>query len=472
MTIGSFSSDSLSADFYMNKKLTVKRIDEIQNLLNDVFCLKCSIIDTLFDELDMIREMRVEAKIDQHSSKNILDIVNPTEPHISKILCSILSSTQNNDFFFFRSFTENFLSRCGFNNKWIKQPVFSAEKYRIDILVKELRYAVIIENKIHDAIFQRNQLARYINATKSHTNKENIFIVLLPKESYKGYIDDIPDSVWRLPCDWNVSNKKRKCALRGDSTLCACDIENLSKSKQKEFKCKECINYKEYYINQTKVLDNTFLDWLDQEIEKNASADTIMQSAMLLTSDYFKGIRHLRNKDMFIMNIVNYLRDKLLSGEESIPDKLKQISEMKESVTDLKNGLEKLAVTYSEDLIDKWYKSFNEWYADKGKKDTYTLVHNPKTSFYIEIEDIQIGCWSGKDNGNKKYFNYPYWGFKEMKEDKIRHKYMIESIKTKANVEILHDDSDGSFLSWGSTTDGFEVMKKYIQAAIDLKLMP
>lgn len=59
-----------------------------------------------------------------------------------------------------------------------------------------------------------------------------------------------------------------------------------------------------------------------------------------------------------------------------------------------------------------------------------------------------------------------------MKEDKIRHKYMIESIKTKANVEILHDDSDGSFLSWGSTTDGFEVMKKYIQAAIDLKLMP
>lgn len=127
MTIGSFSPDSLSADFYMNKKLTVKRIDEIQNLLNDVFCLKCSIIDTLFDELDMIREMRVEAKIDQHSSKNILDIVNPTEPHISKILCSILSSTQNNDFFFFRSFTENFLSRCGFNNKWIKQPVLYCE---------------------------------------------------------------------------------------------------------------------------------------------------------------------------------------------------------------------------------------------------------------------------------------------------------------------------------------------------------
>ena len=298
MTIGSFSPDSLSADFYMNKELTAKGINEIQNLLNDVFCLKCSIIDTLFDKLDKIREMRVEAKIDHHNSKNILDIVNPTEPHISKILCSILSSTQNNDFFFFRSFTENFLSRCGFNNKWIKQPVFSAEKYRIDILVKELRYAVIIENKIHDAVFQRNQLARYINVTKSFTNEDNVFIVLLPKESHNGYIDGIPDSVWRLPCDWKVSNNERKCALQGDSTLCACDIENLSENKQKEFKCEDCINFKEQYINQTKVLDNSFIDWLDQEME-NASADTIMQSAMILFSDYLKRIRLLRNKDMF-----------------------------------------------------------------------------------------------------------------------------------------------------------------------------
>ena len=31
----------------MVKKLTVKRIDEIQNILNEVYCLKCSIINTL-----------------------------------------------------------------------------------------------------------------------------------------------------------------------------------------------------------------------------------------------------------------------------------------------------------------------------------------------------------------------------------------------------------------------------------------
>lgn len=456
----------------MVKKLTVKRIDEIQNILNEVYCLKCSIIDTLFEYLETIHKMRVEAGIDKHYATNILDILNPTEPLVSKILCSFLSFTQNGKFCLWRSFTEKFLSHCGFDKQWVKQPVFSSEKYRIDILVKEQSYAVIIENKIHDAVFQRNQLARYINVTKSLTNEDNVFIVLLPKESYNGYIDGIPDSVWRLPCDWDVSNNERKCALKGDSTLCACDIKNLSEDKQKEFKCKDCINFKENYLNRTKVLDNTFLDWLDQEMEKNASADdAIMQSAMLLFSDYFKGIRHLRNKDKFIMDITDYLRNKLISEADPISDNFKNISEMIESVTDLKNGLERLAVIYSEELIDKWYNSFKKWYDKQSVKDTYLLHYTINTCFYIEIKGVQIGCWSGKDNGNNNYFNYPYWGFNKVRNDKNNDRDWVEEIKSQANVTILHDDSDESFLSWGSTTNGFEDLKKYVQAAITLGYM-
>lgn len=338
--------------------------------------------------------------------------------------------------------------------------------------MKEQSYAVIVENKIHDAIFQRNQLARYINVAKSLTNEDNIFIVLLPKESYNGYIDDIYDSVWRLPCDWNVSNNERKCALRGDPTRCACDIENLSVGKQKDFECKDCINFKEHYINQIKVLDNSFLDWLDQEMKKKASADdAIMQSAMLLFSDYFKGIRHLRNKDKFIMDITDYLRNKLISEADPISDNFKNISEMIESVTDLKNGLERLAVTYSKELIDKWHKSFKEWYDQQSVKDTYLLNYNNKRCFYIEIKGIQIGCWSGEDNGYTKYSRYPYWGFKKVKDDKSRDSDMIEKIKKKANVAILHDESNGCFLSWGSTTNGAEDLEKYVLAAIELNYM-
>ena len=144
---------------------------------------------------------------------------------------------------------------------------------------------------------------------------------------------------------------------------------------------------------------------------------------------------------------------------------------MKESVNDLGNGLNKLAVTYSEELIEKWYKSFENWYDQIEGKGTCQLKYSEKTSFYIEIKGFQIGCWSGEDNGNPKYYNYPYWGFKKVKNDETRDNDMIERIKSRANVEILHENAEGSFLAWGSTTHGAEDLKQYIQAAIDLGYM-
>lgn len=48
---------------------------------------------------------------------------------------------------------------------------------------------------------------------------------------------------------------------------------------------------------------------------------------------------------------------------------------------------------------------------------------------------------------------------------------MIKNIKAKACVKVLHDDSNGSFLSWGSTTNGAEDLKEYVQAAIELNYM-
>ena len=60
MTIGSFLPIVFWWILYIVKKLTVERIDEMQNLLNDVFSQKCSIIDTLLENLDMIRKKHIE----------------------------------------------------------------------------------------------------------------------------------------------------------------------------------------------------------------------------------------------------------------------------------------------------------------------------------------------------------------------------------------------------------------------------
>ena len=48
---------------------------------------------------------------------------------------------------------------------------------------------------------------------------------------------------------------------------------------------------------------------------------------------------------------------------------------------------------------------------------------------------------------------------------------MVEKIMENANVAILHNSSDSPFLPWGSTTNGFEDLKEYVQAAIELNYM-
>ena len=126
------------------------------------------------------------------------------------------------------------------------------------------------------------------------------------------------------------------------------------------------------------------------------------------------------------MAITDFLHKKLISNKKSDADNFKNISEMIESVTDLKNGLERLTVTYSEELIDKWYKLFAEWYNQQSVKDRYRLEHVSHESFYIEIKGIQIGCCNGKDNGNNNYFNYPYWCFNKVRNDKNNDRDWVE----------------------------------------------
>lgn len=62
-------------------------------------------------------------------------------------------------------------------------------------------------------------------------------------------------------------------------------------------------------------------------------------------------------------------------------------------------------------------------------------------------------------------------GFQKVNKDEIQDSEMIKNIKAKACVKVLHDDSNGSFLSWGSTTNGAEDLKEYVQAAIELNYM-
>ena len=79
-----------------------------------------------------------------------------------------------------------FKYKFSFDISRIKSPRITAEEQRIDALIVEsTRYAIIIENKIHDAVEQEQQLGRYIEKCCSKNIAiENIYILYLTREGY------------------------------------------------------------------------------------------------------------------------------------------------------------------------------------------------------------------------------------------------------------------------------------------------
>lgn len=67
------------------------------------------------------------------------------------------------------SFIQSFINK----DIVVEAPMITAEKEHLDIAVRDKHYAIIIENKLKDAVFQRNQLARYIARMKEHNYIEN-----------------------------------------------------------------------------------------------------------------------------------------------------------------------------------------------------------------------------------------------------------------------------------------------------------
>ena len=149
------------------------------------------------DETNYIRELlemfdRIQKAKDNVKGKakyhfNALLNVDPDEPMVSKILAGFLLQKTNGEYCILKSFVKKFWG--GNLAAMIKSPTISTEEFvkddkRIDILVYEKdKYAIVMENKIWDALDQPNQLANYIEAMMGGSynfNEDQIYIAYLP----------------------------------------------------------------------------------------------------------------------------------------------------------------------------------------------------------------------------------------------------------------------------------------------------
>ena len=140
--------------------------------------LLCDYQDEVISNSDSILELAKSLRKFIDNSKyrpsydgSLLDIIGGiSEPVTSQIIANILKYTdEHKRNVLLESFIQSFINK----DIVVEAPIITSEKEHLDIAVRDKHYAIIIENKLKNADFQRNQLARYIARVKEHNYTEN-----------------------------------------------------------------------------------------------------------------------------------------------------------------------------------------------------------------------------------------------------------------------------------------------------------
>jgi len=260
---------------------------------------------------------------------NPIEELHANENANSRILCAMLRYQVNGEYKILKSFVDHFLPDAGIREK-IKNPVIKPEQYRIDLSVREKgEYALIFENKIHDAILQKNQLARYIETLHNSEgfDYKQIYVIFLPSS----YDYDTNDCCWHIPEDCCTSCNG-ECKLKDKEPLRK-EFEELGR-----------------YIKVTFKVD--ILTWLKEDVLPNILyKETLLQAAVIIYIDYLEGLFNLRatEKDM-IMKLEQFIIEKLkLNKEGSVIEKVKIIDDKLQNINDIKTTMD----SYRQRIISK-----------------------------------------------------------------------------------------------------------------------
>lgn len=357
----------------------------IANDIKRLWDLLCS-IETLYQET-LMNDLRLSEKLKDCEEKspnkppfaiNYLEYYNSPEPVTSRIIRHIFAYTYNGHHLFFESFAKTFLQKAGFNMDWIDTPVIDKDhEYKgIDILIRDKHYAIIIENKLKGAQFQLNQLARYIaTMRKEGYSDDQIFVVVLPKDDVNN--DDLYDSVWKLPKDWQCTNSSRKC--RVDSCTCWCD----NKDYKRKAHCEKCESLKESFRKRTLFIHKELSEWLYNCIENNTVCmpeeelhkQYVLKSAVLQFVDFLNFLYKTRENNKYKMDINKFLIEQLKLNSLDITEQLSLVEDKQKDVNELAEQLDSL-----------YWTKIKEYITYIGNKYKVHLVYDDNDGRYFHYE--------------------------------------------------------------------------------------
>lgn len=274
---------------------------------------------------------------------NLLDDLSTNENAHSKFLIRLLQHQPAliNFLTFINNESENFT----FDVSIVKKPILTYEKLRIDGLIKENnKYAIIIENKIHNAVEQEHQIGRYINKCKSiGFSVEQIFVIYLTRTEKDGHSEQTWGNEYSL--------------------------ENFNKRYSK-------LSYK-----------SKILPWLESYLATLSPKEDLIKSAVV---QYIDHLKHFFNKKE-IYSKMNTELQKFLTTELNLntdnAENIEVVERKINEISNLKEQLEELARVSKKKLFEDWKKNlderfeFNEKEKFNQSKDSFI-----KTGVILEFE--------------------------------------------------------------------------------------
>lgn len=356
----------------------VKDIKHIWNLVNSVESHTQQTYQEAMTLSDGLRECMEKSPNKPPFSINYLEYYNSYEPVTSWIIRHFFAYKYNGHHPFFESFARTFLQKIGFNMDWIDGPIIDKDhEYKsIDILVRDKQYAIIIENKLKGAEFQLNQLARYIATMRNEGySDEQIFVVILPKDDIDN--EDLHDSVWKLPKDWQSTTQRRKC--RVDPHSCWCDYSDYKPKTH----CETCQSLIQLYEDRTLFVHKELSEWLYDCVANNSiglpeeerNKQYVLQSAAMQFVDFLNSLFKTRENDKYKMDMQKFLSEQLKLNDLDIPEQLSVLADKKDDIQKLYDEIDSL-----------YWKKIEEYPIELGRKYQIHINHKEDDNRYFYCE--------------------------------------------------------------------------------------
>lgn len=297
-------------------ELKYQKYKEIREQVYYGVCNKYKSIKELATD---VRKMKVQLSYLQPYNANLLDILGVNENGHSAIVGKILQFKHNGINTFLPSFVCRFLQReLDFNDDKIK---ITVEKHRIDLMIRDDKTVLIIENKIHDACDQHEQLRRYIDIAKHYRYKdENIYLIYIQgdrsdhdtKESLSHYYE-------------SFKGRLRVASFRID-----------------------------------------ILTWLEEDVKPNIQGkDEQLYYFINQYIDHLKGIYSIRKKDEGInMKLNDFIFESMSLDLNNKEQNINRLQEDVNIISDLQSRLNLLLQEQKESIFDDWYNSLKNNYPE------------------------------------------------------------------------------------------------------------